>query len=176
MNPVPAGIYGQRVINDNQSSVPREFLAMPRRIASATLLLLLAPAALAAPVRRAGEWQTIIDGGTPLMSCVSSDKEFNKDAVLQQMAQMPNVTCQMNQWDPSGDSITYSLQCSFQGNQITTSGTMTQTGSDEFTTKSHTSAFSMTIDGKTMAMPASDMTIVARRLGGTCQPTDRKVD
>ncbi len=149
---------------------------MPNRAVFAVVLFALAPAALAEPVRHAGEWQTIIDGGEPRLSCAKTDKAFDKDSVLKTMASMPEIKCQFNNWSEDGDDVTYSLQCTIQGQTLDTSGVMTKTGTDAYIVKSHTGAFTMPIPGgKPMTMPASDMVITSRRLGD-CKPGDRQVD
>jgi hypothetical protein len=134
-----------------------------------------ATAASAEPmVRHAGEWETIIDNGRPSILCFPTDAVMDPKYIMQSMAKLPNAHCTMNNWSTTGNVTTYSLQCTIGGSVMTTSGTMTVTGPDSLTGKSHTHGGSMKMpNGQTMTFPDMEMTTVSRRLG-PCKPGDRQ--
>ncbi len=144
---------------------------MWKRSAAAAFTLLMTVAA--APVRHGGEWETVINGGPPRVVCLTKDQVFDKDALLRQM---PNAQCTMDTLDIAGNVITFAMQCTLQGSTITSSGTITQTGPDAFTSKLHGHGGVIPrSNGQTITIPDTDMVVVSRRLG-PCKPGDRQVD
>jgi hypothetical protein len=140
---------------------------MPARIALALLLAVgLAPTASANPVRHAGEWQTAIDGRPPVTACLREDQALDEASIAKVMARRPNADCRTTRFDVAGDTVTYALECTVRGSLMTSSGTITATGPDSFTSLDHTHGGAIPIPGgKAMAMPDSDTMMVFRRVG-----------
>jgi hypothetical protein len=151
-------------------------IAMRKFVVMIAVLVASSSPAWAAPVRHAGEWQTIIDNGQPFIACLPSDATLDQDYITRLMAKIPGADCKVSNANFSGSVISYSLQCTVNGSLMTSSGTVTQTGPDEFTTKAHSHGGSMKMpNGQTMAFPDSDMVTVQRRLGA-CKPGDRQIN
>jgi hypothetical protein len=134
-----------------------------------------AAAASAAPVRHAGEWETSIDGGKPLVACATHDTVFDKNSVPSAMAKVPNAKCTTTNFSKIGPLTTFSIQCEVYGAHMVSSGSMTQTGPDTFTVKSHTHVDGGALkipNGQSIPMPDQDMTMVSHRTGA-CKPGDR---
>jgi hypothetical protein len=149
---------------------------MPVRILPALVIASVAAGvavtAFANPVRHAGRWQTVIDGGKPLVFCSREDRTLDEASITKQMSQLPGASCKTTSFSATDTSATYALECTINGSKMTTSGTITMTGPDSVTAKihSHGGAFPMA-DGKTVALPDTDTTTVSTRLG-PCQPGD----
>jgi hypothetical protein len=142
--------------------------------ATAALTPVTTPAMAETMVRHAGEWETIIDNGKPLIMCFPTDAVVGPNYILRSMAKLPNAHCTMNNWTTTGNVTSYSLQCTIGGGVMTTSGTMTVTGPDALSGKSHTHGGAIKMpNGQTMTIPDMDMTTVSRRLG-PCKPGDRQ--
>jgi hypothetical protein len=141
----------------------------------AALLAFSASAALAAPVRHAGEWETIIDKGKPMVACFPVDETFDESTVMRPLSKIPGATCKMDSMKTVGDVTSYSLQCTIGGSLMTSSGTFTVTGPDAFTgrVQTHGGAIKMP-NGQTTPIPDSDTVTVSRRLG-PCKPGDRQI-
>lgn len=150
---------------------------MPKRIALIVSFLLAAEAttAYASPVRKAGEWQTVIDGGQPLVACFPDDQTLDENTITRAMAKIPGSNCKTNSFNTTGDVTTYSVECTIGGSLMTSSGTITATGPDTYTSKSHTHGGMIPMpNGKTAAMPDTDTLTVSRRLG-PCKPGEREI-
>jgi hypothetical protein len=150
---------------------------MPRRIALLVPFLLAVAAATADanPVRKAGEWQTVIDGGQPLVACFPDDQTFDEKTIERTMAKLPGANCKTTSFSTTGDVTSYSLECTIGSSLMTSSGTLTATGADAFTTKEHSHGGMIPMPGgKTFAMPDADTVIVSHRLGA-CKPGDREI-
>ena len=150
---------------------------MPR---SATLIVVLctvsATAAWAEPlVRHAGEWETTIDNGKPILFCYPTDVTLDQGYVLQSMSKIPGANCTMGSMNTVGNVTSYSMQCTIGGSPMTSSGTFTVTGPDSFAGKAHSHGGMIKMpDGKAVAMPDTDIVNVSRRLG-PCKPGDRQI-
>jgi hypothetical protein len=141
----------------------------------AALFATAATAAWAAPVRRAGEWRTTIDNGQPLIACFPADATLDQNFVTRTMARLPGVKCTVNSINTVGDVTSYSMQCSINGSVMTSSGTITATGEDAFSSKMHSHGGEIKMpNGRTLRLPDTDMVTVSRRLG-PCKPNDRRV-
>jgi hypothetical protein len=150
---------------------------MPRCLASAFLLYAMsATAALAdSIVMHAGEWETTIDKGKPMIVCRPADATLDQNYVLQSMSKIPGADCKMSELKTQGDVTSYSLQCMIGGSQMISSGSITMTGPDSYTGTAHSHGGMIKMpSGQAMAMPDVDMTSVSRRLG-PCKPGDRVV-
>jgi len=147
---------------------------------SATLIVALcavsATAAWAEPlVRHAGEWETTIDNGKPILFCYPTDVTLDQGYVLQSMSKIPGANCTMGSMNTVGNVTSYAMQCTIGGSQMTSSGTVTVTGPDSFATKSHSHGGMMKMpNGQTVAIPDMDMANVSHRVG-PCQPGDRQI-
>jgi hypothetical protein len=155
----------------------REGPIMRIRAASiAVILIALASAAQAGPVRRAGEWRTVIDGGQPLLACFSKDETLDQGYVTRMMGKMPGAKCQVTNLTTFGPVTNFAMQCTFNGSVLASSGTITQTGLDAFSSKSHMRGTVIRMgDGRQFTIPDTDMTSVSQRLG-PCRPGDRMIN
>jgi uncharacterized protein DUF3617 len=146
----------------------------------ATLILaaatILTATARAEPlVRHAGEWETTIDNRKPSVVCFPTDTTLDQAYVMQKMAKIPNAKCAVSDIKTVGSVASYSLQCTIGGGLMTSSGTITQTGPDAYSSKEHSHGGVIAMpDGKSFAMPDTDMVTVSHRLG-PCKPGDRQV-
>ena len=147
---------------------------MHYRAAFITLAAAVAWATAAgAAVEHAGEWQSIIGNGQPLTFCIPADRVVDQAYVSKSMARMPNAACTVSNFTSLGPITSYSLQCTIGGSVMTSSGTVTQTGPDSFTSKSHSHGGAIKMgNGQTMVMPDMDMTVSSHRVG-PCKPGDR---
>jgi hypothetical protein len=129
----------------------------------------------AAPARHAGEWQTVLDDGQPHVVCFPSDETLDENTLMKGMSKIPGANCKMDSLKTVGDVTSYSMQCTIGGSILTSSGTITETGPDAFTTKVHTHGGAIPMPtGKTVTIPDSDTVSVARRLG-PCKPGERQI-
>jgi hypothetical protein len=150
-----------------------------RMLKSATFVVALctasATAAWAEPlVRHAGEWESTIDNGHPSVLCFPTDVTVDQNSILQQMSKLPGANCTIANWSTAGNVTTYSMQCMVGGSPMISSGTVTITGPDAFTGKSHSHGGKIPMpNGQVMAMPDVDMTTTSRRLG-PCKPGDHQ--
>ena len=125
-------------------------------------------------VRHAGQWETTIGNGKPIVLCYPTDQTFDQDTILKQMARIPGANCTMSNMTTTGSVTSYSLQCTIGGSQMTSSGTITVTGPDTYTSKAHSHGGRIpTPNGQTADMPDMDMVTVSHRTG-PCQPGDRQ--
>jgi hypothetical protein len=147
---------------------------------SAVLVIILciasSNAARAEPmVRHAGEWETTIDNGKPVMLCYPTDQVFNEQTVLAQMSRLRGASCAMGSMNTAGNVTSYSIQCTIGGSQMSSTGTITMTGPDAYTGKSHSHGGKMPMpNGQVMDMPDMDTVTVSHRTG-PCKPGDRTV-
>jgi hypothetical protein len=148
---------------------------MLRLAALTAAFVAVSVAAWAGPVRHAGEWETVIDNGKPLIACFPTDQTFDETTVTRQMSKVPGASCKVDSLNTAGDVTSYSMQCVINGATMVSSGTITVTGPDAFTNKAHTSGGTMKLpNGQAITMPPSDMVTVSRRLG-PCKPGDRQI-
>jgi hypothetical protein len=138
-------------------------------------LVAAAATAWAAPVRKAGEWQTSINGGQPILTCVPNDMPMDEKSIMQSMSSVPGADCKMNKFTASGDTIDYAMECTIGGSKLTSTGTITMTDPDTFTTKSHTHGGTIpAANGQSTPLPDMDMTIAFHRTG-PCKPGDQQL-
>jgi hypothetical protein len=150
---------------------------MLRRAVLVVPLFLAASAAnaWANPVRRAGEWQTVIDGGQPLVACFPHDQTFDENSIARALSKLPGANCKTTSFSTTGDLTSYSIECTISGSLMTVSGTITATGPDTYTTKGHSHGGVIPMpNGKTLTMPDTDSVTVSRRLG-PCKPGEREI-
>jgi hypothetical protein len=146
---------------------------------SATLVVALcaasATAAWAEPlVRHAGEWESTIGNGQSHVICFPTDVTFDQNTVLQQLSKLPGANCTFTTWSTAGNVTTYAMQCMIGGSPMTSSGTVTVTGPDAYTSTTHSHGGKMPMpNGQVTAVPDMDMATTSRRLG-PCKPGDRQ--
>jgi hypothetical protein len=144
-----------------------------------SIVVLLAVAeshiAWAAPVRHAGEWETIIDKGQPLVACFSVDETLDENTMMRPLAKIPGASCKIDSAKTVGDVTSISLQCVIGGSTMSTNATITVTGPDAFTSRVQSKGGAIKMpNGQTIPIPDSDTVTVAHRLG-PCKPGDRQV-
>lgn len=144
-------------------------------VASVLVAVSATTAWAAAPVRKAGEWQTSINGGQPMLTCIPTDMPMDEQSIMQSMSKVPGADCKMSKFTTSGDTTEYAMDCTISGMKMTSSGTITVSDPDTFTTKSHTHTGQAPAgNGQTMAMPDMDMTMTFHRTG-PCKPGDQQM-
>jgi hypothetical protein len=147
---------------------------------SVTLAAILCAASLSAAsaepmVRHAGEWETTMNNGKPIVLCFPTDQTFDQNTILQQMAKIPGSNCTMSNLSTAGNVTSYALQCTVGGRQMTSTGTITVTGPDAYSSKSHSHGGRIPMpNGQVTDMPDMDMVSVSHRIG-PCKPGDRQV-
>jgi hypothetical protein len=154
----------------------RENHVMPIRTGfSAILFAASVTAAGAEPlVRHAGEWETTVDNGKPIILCFPTDVPLDQNYVLQSMSRLPGAECTVTNMTTVGAVTSYSMRCTIGGSLMTSSGTITATGPDSFTGKAHSHGGAIKMsNGKDMALKDMDVVSVSRRLG-PCKPGDRQ--
>lgn len=136
-----------------------------------------AMAAQAAPVRRAGEWQTSIDGNPGRVVCIAHDATFDSTTLAKEMAKVPGAKCAAANFSVMGPIIKATLACDINGMHMVTDSVITATGPDAYTTRthSHTTGAMKLADGRSMSFPDQDMTLVSKRLGA-CKPGEKTID
>jgi hypothetical protein len=141
----------------------------------AALFAVSASVALAAPVRHAGEWETTIDKGQPLIACFPADETLDENTLMRPLAKIPGANCKVDSVKTAGDATSILIQCVIGGSTMTSSATITATGPDAFTSRvqSKGGAFKMP-NGQTVPIPDSDTVTVSRRVG-PCKPGDRQI-
>ena len=140
----------------------------------AALFIASATTAFAAPVRRAGEWQTVTDNGEPEIACLRVDATLDQKSVRRGVARLPGVSCRMQAMTNVGRITSIAVQCTQPGvGVMTLTGTTVTTGADAFTStmQSHADYYGPDTE-KRLAVPYATMTSVSRRLG-PCKPGDR---
>jgi hypothetical protein len=112
---------------------------MPIRTAFIAILYAASVTAAGAEplVRHAGEWETRIDNGKPIILCFPTDVTLDQNYVLQSMSKLPDATCKVTNMTTVGAVTSYSMQCTIGGSLMTSTGTITATGPDSFTGKAH---------------------------------------
>lgn len=148
---------------------------MRRAFVVSVLVAAAGTAAWAAPVRKAGQWQTTINGGQPVFVCLTEDMPMDEQSIMQSMSKIPGAECKMTKFTTSGDTTDYTMECTMNGSKMTSNGTITVSDPDTFTTKSHSHGGAVPgPNGQTMPMPDMDMTIAFHRTG-PCKPGDRQI-
>ena len=146
-----------------------------RTAAAVAILFASSSPALAAIVRHAGEWATTIGDGQPLIACFTTDQTLDQAYVAREMAKIPKAQCQTPSLTTLGPVTSFTMQCMIGGSLMTSTGTITQTGPDSFSSKTHThGGVIMMGPGKSMAIPDGDQVTTSRRTG-PCKPGDRQV-
>jgi hypothetical protein len=153
-----------------------EEVAMSKAVLFATVLVAASmTAAWSAPVRHAGEWETTIDKGQPLVACFPVDETFDEKFMMQSMSKLPGTTCKVENLKTEGNVTSYSMHCDINGSPMNSSATITVTGPDAFATKVHTEGATIKMpNGQTVPIPAGDTVTVAHRLG-PCKPGERQI-
>ena len=150
---------------------------MIRRVALIVAVVAVATAVSsatgAALVRHAGEWQTSIDNGPPRLICYATDETFDQNYVARATAGLPGASCKISNFTTVGPVTSYSTLCMIGGGQMTTTGSITQTGPDSVTGKAHSHGGVIKMaNGKSIAVPDTDIVTTSRRLGA-CKPGDK---
>lgn len=131
--------------------------------------------ASAAPVRHAGEWETVIDKGQPLIACFPQDETLDENTMMRPLAKIPGASCKLKSIKTVGDVTSISMECNIGGSTMTSSATITVTGPDAFTSKVQSKGGAIKMpNGQTVPIPDSETVTVARRLG-PCKPGDRQI-
>jgi hypothetical protein len=147
---------------------------------SAVLIVIVCTASVNAArtepmVRHAGEWESTVNNGKPTLLCFPTDKTFDEKTIMAQMSKLPGANCAMGSMNTVGNVTSYTVQCTIGGSQMTSSGTITVTGPDAYTGKSHSHGGKIPMpNGQVMDMPDMDTTTVSHRTG-PCKPGDRVV-
>jgi hypothetical protein len=141
----------------------------------AALFAISITAVSAAPVRHAGEWETIIDKGPPRVVCFPADETLDENTLMRPLAKIPGVSCKVDSIKTVGDVTSISMQCDIGGSTMTSSATITATGPDAISSRvqSHGGAIKMP-NGQMIPIPDSDTVTVSRRLG-PCKPGERQI-
>jgi hypothetical protein len=141
----------------------------------AALFAVSASVALAAPVRHAGEWETTIDKGQPLVACFPVDETLDENTLMRPLAKIPGVSCKVDSVKTVGDVTSISMQCVIGGSTMTSNATITATGPDAFTSRVQSKGGAINMpNGQTMPIPDSDTVTVSHRLG-PCKQGDRQM-
>ena len=141
----------------------------------AALFAVSASTALAAPVRHAGEWETTIDKGQPLVACFPVDETLDENTLMRPLAKIPGVNCKVDSVKTVGDVTSISMQCVIGGSTMTSNATITATGPDAFTSRVQSKGGAIKMpNGQTTRIPDSDTVTVSHRLG-PCKPDDRQM-
>jgi len=150
-------------------------MLMRHAFVCSVLVVASATTAWAGPVRKAGEWQTSINGGQPMLTCVPNDMPMDEQSMMQSMSKIPGADCKMIRFITSGDATDYAMECMINGSKMTSAGTITVSDPDTFTNKSHTHGLMMPgANGQLMTVPDMDMTIAFHRTG-PCKPGDQQI-
>ena len=146
-----------------------------------SLAALITLAALSAPgeaamVHRAGEWQTVINGGRPLLVCFSTDATVDQAYEMRLLSTIKGASCKLTAMSISDKAARYTAQCIIGDIPMTQDGTITETGRDTFLNKVHGSGGGVSmLTGKNMSLPDMDVVSVEHRLG-PCKPGDQQID
>lgn len=150
-------------------------MRMRHALVASVLVAASVATAWAAPVRKAGEWQTTINGGQPILTCVPNDMAVDEQSIMQSMSKIPGAQCTMTKFATSGNTTDYAMECTVGGSKMTSTGTITMIDADTFTTKSHSHGGAIpAANGQTTAMPDMDLTIAMHRTG-PCKPGDQQL-
>jgi hypothetical protein len=142
---------------------------------AAALFAVSITSASAAPVRHAGEWETIIDKGQPLIACFPVDETLDENTMMRPLAKIPGASCKLNSIKTVGDVTSISMECNIGGSTMTSSATIKVTGPDAFTSRVQSKGGAIKMpNGQTVPIPDSETVTVARRLG-PCKPGDRQI-
>ena len=138
-----------------------------RTAAAAIAATVMASAAMAAPIARAGEWQTVIEGRSTYV-CLSQDRAYDADSLARSTSAIPGAQCSVADYRSAGAVTSFTMACSAGAARLTTHNTLTVTGDQAYTLRvtSH-------LDGGAQAVPDHDVTQVAHRTGD-CQPRDTR--
>jgi hypothetical protein len=132
----------------------------------AGVLVATAGAAAAAPVARAGEWESTIGGRTNYV-CLPKDRTFDIDGLSRIMPMGGGKCSPVSDLHTAGTVTTFTIACDVAGGHMTTHNTLTVTSDQAYTM--HVTSH---LEGGTIKMDDMDLTQVARRTG-ECQPRDR---
>ena len=139
-------------------------MASVLRIGLLTGALVAAAAAAAAPVAKAGEWETVIGQRTTYV-CLPKDKTFDIEGLAKVMP--GGGKCEVHDLHTAGAVTTFAMACDVGGGHMTTNNTLTVTGAESYTM--HATSH---MTGGPQAIPDMDITQVSHRTGA-CQPRDR---
>jgi hypothetical protein len=120
-----------------------------------------------AATARAGEWETVLDGGKPNLVCLHQDRTFDA-ATIEKMSQAPGLKCDFSNLHSSGAAASISAVCAVGGGRMSIETVITSTGPDSYVTRTRSH-----FEGGSMKIPDMDMTQTGRRLGD-CKPGDRQ--
>jgi hypothetical protein len=145
-------------------------MEMPMPIRMGLIVILSAASATAAGaeplVQHAGEWETIIDNGKPIIRCFPNDITLDRTYVLRSMSKLPDANCSISNITTAGAVTSYSMQCTIGGSLMTVSGTITATGPDSFSGKAHSHGGAIKMrNGKEVTLEDMDVVTVSRRIG-----------
>jgi hypothetical protein len=116
-----------------------------------------------------------MDNGKPRIVCYPTDETLDQNYVTRSMSKIPDANCTVGNISTTGNVVSYSMQCMIGGSPMTSSGTITATGPDAFTSKAHSHGGVIKMpNGQTTAMPDMDIVTVTHRLG-PCKPGDRQI-
>jgi len=129
--------------------------------------LLITAQTARATTLRAGEWETIIDGGRRSIVCIPADKNFDQ-ATVSKLMSSAGIKCNVSAFQTLGPVTTSAMVCEVAGGHLSVRSTFTFNGQDSYITRSISH-----LEGGSVKMPDMDMTQTAHRLGA-CKPGDRQ--
>src|ERR1700678_1053603 len=111
----------------------------------AVLFALSITSVSAAPVRHAGEWETVIDKGQPRVVCFPTDEPLDENTLMRPLSKIPGASCKVDSLKTVGDVTSISMQCDIGGSTMTSTATITVTGPDAVSSRvqSHGGAIKM---------------------------------
>jgi hypothetical protein len=130
----------------------------------AGFLVAAASAAAAAPVARAGEWESTIGGRTNYV-CLAKDRAYDVEGLAKVMP--GGGKCAVSDLHTAGPVTTFVMACDIAGGHMTTHNTLTMTGDQAYTMRATSH-----MDGGPQKIPDMDITQVSHRTG-PCQARDR---
>lgn len=156
-------------------ALARKEFVMLKLAAFAAVVVASITAVSAGPVRHAGEWETTIDKGKPMVACFPVDETFDENSLTRTMSKLPGASCKVDSLKTAGDVTSYSMHCDINGSTLTSSGTITVTGPDAFVTKVQMKGGVIKMpNGQAIPIPESETVSTARKLG-PCKPGERQI-
>ena len=144
-------------------------------IFATALFAFTASFASAATVRHAGQWETTIDKGPPMIACFPVDETLDENTLMRPLAKIPGASCKVDSVKTVGEVTSISMQCVIGGSTMISNATITSAGPDAITSRVQTKGGAIKMpNGQTMPIPDSDTVTVSRRLG-PCKPGDRQM-